>query len=175
MDNQNNDTKYVWWWVGGIILLALIIGGTYLLRSGEEATEVDENGNELSTSTIQSTMILPYGNTTLGIGETASFRGISIRPVSLSEDSRCPQGVQCIQAGTVRVNVQATYDNGATVNQIVRLGSETVFGTFSVGLTSVEPAQRQNVTIDPEDYRFTFKVSQSAGAQDDLEGLEAKG
>lgn len=171
-NNQNNDTRYVWWWVGGIVLLALIIGGTYFLRD-DGATDGDDTDN--ATSTVESTMILPYGNATLGLGQTASFRGITITPVSLSEDSRCAQGVQCIQAGTVRVNVRATYDNGASVSQIVRLGQASTFGTFSVNLTAVEPAQRQNVTIRPEDYRFTFRVTQSAGVQDDLQGLEAKG
>ena len=173
MDNQNNDMKYVWWWVGGIILLALIIGGTYMLRDNDRVADGDDTDN--ATSTIESSMVLPYGQTSVRLGESASFRGITIKPVSISEDSRCPANANCIQAGTVRVNVQATYDNGASVNQIVRLGSDTTFNTFSVNLVSVDPAQRQNVTIDPEDYRFTFKVNQSAGSSDDLEGLEAKG
>jgi hypothetical protein len=46
------------------------------------------------------------GTTTVALGEHARFAGLDVLPVRIEEDSRCPTGVQCIQAGTVRLLVR---------------------------------------------------------------------
>jgi riboflavin synthase alpha subunit len=170
MENTNNNTG---WWIGGIIVvLLLIIGGIYLFRSGDSSYQ-GENQNASSTDS-QSSIILPYGLATVALGDTISFRGISITPTSIVEDSRCAKGVQCIQAGTVRVNVRAKLDSGTTSNLAVALSKAAAIGTYSVTLVSVSPEKTQSA-INSSDYRFVFEVRQSATNPTGDEGLMGKG
>src|SRR6185503_4268859 len=42
---------------------------------------------------------------TLGIGNTGYSNGVKITLNTVSEDNRCPEGVTCIQAGSVLANI----------------------------------------------------------------------
>ena len=46
------------------------------------------------------------GASLVRLGETVRLGGLSVRALRLVEDSRCPAGVQCIHAGTVRLAVR---------------------------------------------------------------------
>src|SRR5687768_3853772 len=52
------------------------------------------------------------GTVTVGLGGHARFAGLDVEPVRIEEDSRCPTGVQCIQAGTVRLLVRIEHRSG---------------------------------------------------------------
>ncbi|MBX4209443.1 hypothetical protein KW799_02025 [Candidatus Parcubacteria bacterium] len=161
MDNQRNS-----WIAGVVVLLIIIVGGVYLWRSNANP------GNSTATTTPSgSTMMLPYGRTTLGIDQEGVFRGITIRPLSVAEDSRCGAGVQCIQAGTVRVVVRSDLGAGSSRQDTVALGSTTPVSTFTISLISVEPSAKAGAKIADKDYRFTFEVHQNG----DGSGLEGKG
>ncbi|MEO5599015.1 MAG: hypothetical protein ABIQ66_10395 [Novosphingobium sp.] len=92
------------------------------------------------------------------IGETVTVSGPQVTPRRMLEDSRCPQGVQCVWAGQVRIS--ATVKTGAgieprelTLNQPIRVADGQ--------LTMVEayPAPRKDRTVYPEEYRFGFKFA----------------
>lgn len=108
------------------------------------------------------------------LGQTGAFSGITIKPLSITEDSRCAKGVQCIQAGTVRVVVTSTPSSGPVENTL-KLGQIVPVSTFTVGLTSVDPYPEAGKKISESDYRFTFEVHQSANTGTDIKGLESKG
>src|SRR3990167_1527468 len=50
---------------------------------------------------------------TLEMGETAMLKedDLRIKFLEVVEDSRCPSGFQCIRGGSVRIKVDARYDN----------------------------------------------------------------
>ena len=74
------------------------------------------------------------------------------------EDSRCPVDVQCIQAGTVRVNVQIS-DGIEYTEKILNLReSGTFFGDISISLKEVSPVPNLKVVLEPSDYVFTFEI-----------------
>lgn len=103
----------------------------------------------------------PYGTVTLGINQAAGFRnGVAIRPLEVLEDSRCPAGVMCIQAGTVKISVRAKTAANATATPLtLALGEATTYGGLTITLTSVEPLRTQGGgTPSADQYRFTFKV-----------------
>jgi hypothetical protein len=160
MENQRN---YSWVWI--LIVIIVLVAGIFIYRSSSDDTYT---GSPEATST-GSVTILPYGRATLSLGEEATFRGITIKPVSVLEDSRCPAGVQCIQAGTVRINVESQVGN-TTRQDIVRLGSATTVDTFAVTLVSVLPATKAGSQIPSGDYIFTFDVHQSAVVDEELIG-----
>src|SRR5687768_9047447 len=37
------------------------------------------------------------------VNQPARLSGLEVTPISVTEDSRCPSGVQCTQAGTIRI------------------------------------------------------------------------
>ena len=101
----------------------------------------------------------------VGLGERASFGGgLAAMPVRVVEDSRCPIGVQCVQAGTVRLAVRieeggAARETVLTLEQPVRLAG----GAF-LTLAAACPYPRQPGAIRPESYRFHFALGASAPA-----------
>ncbi|HVT74878.1 MAG TPA: hypothetical protein VHD69_00425 [Candidatus Paceibacterota bacterium] len=162
---MNNEKNYGMWAVGAIVVI-LIGLSMYFWANRDNGIATD------ATSTPSgSTMILPYGTATLALGQQGVFPGITIIPLSVSQDSRCAAGVQCIWAGTVQVVVRSAFDNGASRQDVMTLGSTTSVGDFSVSLVSVQPEARADVDIKDADYRFTFDVHQSA----DGVTLEGKG
>lgn len=165
---ENEKTNNVWMWV---IIAIIVIAGLFFVFTRKGATPAVETSTENSTSTPTSSLaIRPYGEVTLKLGETANFNGISITPLSIVEDSRCAQGVQCIQAGTVRVNVKSLRNNGLSSENIVGLNSPVIVGTFSVNLTAVTPSAKANVKIKDTDYRLTLRVNQSPVIDSELMG-----
>jgi len=96
----------------------------------------------------------------LAIGASATINGTTIGVLDLTEDSRCPVDVQCIQAGTVRVRASIdTYDKAFTFT----LSKPQVVGDATITLVSVIPAQKFSTqTVQLSDYRFTFTVSEAS-------------
>jgi hypothetical protein len=101
--------------------------------------------------------VLPYGNVTVKLGQLAQFKDISIKPISIEEDSRCPSDVQCIQAGTVRVKLEVASALGKSTS-IVKLDQEFTTEGEAITLTNVLPGKNSKVTIHPSDYSLTFNV-----------------
>lgn len=84
------------------------------------------------------------------IGEAVVRDGVRIVPLTVVEDSRCPQGVACIQAGTVRITAEV--DGSRTELALGR-------PVGRVTLVEVYPTRRKDTTYYPDEYRFGFKVT----------------
>lgn len=90
------------------------------------------------------------------IGQVSSVLGIMITPLEILEDSRCPSGVQCIQAGTVRVRLKI--ENGTNAaEQIITLGKSVSTDTTKITLTDVAPAKSPQPILLTS-YLFSFTV-----------------
>lgn len=99
------------------------------------------------------------------LGETMSIAGVSINPTDVVEESRCPQGVQCIQAGTVRVRAMVTgREAGAVAEPIIfELDVPMTLGDDQITLVRATPEPKEGTQIAPGDYTFTFTVVNGAG------------
>jgi hypothetical protein len=77
------------------------------------------------------------------------------------EDSRCPTGVQCIQAGTVRLAVRVE-DRSGTSEPTLTLGKPVALGGGWLALAAVCPYPHHPQRIASTTYRFTlaFRVEQ---------------
>lgn len=104
-----------------------------------------------------------YGAVTMRLGEQVVFEDLSVRVISLEEDSRCPTGVQCIQAGTVRVKIEIVSSIG-TSTSIVGLGKSITTEAEIVTFTEATPHPARDVSISQNEYRFTFTVAKRAVA-----------
>ena len=113
---------------------------------------------------INSTESIPAGSITettstpgdpLPIGSSSNT--ITIVPVSVIEDSRCPTEGQCIWAGTVKL--KATVKSGSqTKETVLVLGeSQSMFG-HAILLRGVTPEKHTTKTLSLADYRFDITV-----------------
>lgn len=102
---------------------------------------------------------------TVGIGQTAyiSNSNLRIQPVRIVEDSRCPMGVYCIQAGRVVVetNIQSgdmvqsanLVYGGSSINQ-----DSVIVDGYTVRITNVSPFARQG-GLNSLEYSITYQVT----------------
>lgn len=81
-----------------------------------------------------------------------------ITVLSVVEDSRCPIDVQCIQAGTVRVQIKIESGMGIATETIA-LGGTITTETEAITFVAVRPERESKKTISESDYRFIFRVS----------------
>jgi hypothetical protein len=109
------------------------------------------------------------------LGDKKQSGGVTVEPLQVVEDSRCPKSVHCFWAGILilKARVQA----GATSQEILlgNSGGKAVavsqidhkrfqkkavrFDKYDIALTSVEPApQSPGAKIDPSSYAFEIKV-----------------
>lgn len=98
-----------------------------------------------------------YGAVTVGLNELTVFEDLSMRAISLEEDSRCPTGVQCIQAGTVRVKVEIVSAIGTSTSVVV-LGKSITTESEIITFTETTPHPVRDASIASNEYRFTFTV-----------------
>lgn len=92
------------------------------------------------------------------LGQGVSALGMTVTPLEVVEESRCPQDVQCIQAGTVRVRVRLSSGLG-TSGQVIALGGSMTTEAETVKLVDVTPYPSSGTQIAPESYRFTFEIA----------------
>ena len=119
----------------------------------EDATDTVPS---VGTSTASSTPNIPKaGSFTTTIGKSVSAQGVKITPKKILEDSRCPSGVQCIWAGTVRVEA-AVSDASGEATQTFVLNEPLLLAGEKVTLTEVAPYPASGKKIDPGTYSLTF-------------------
>ncbi len=134
---------------------------TSTMTVSSSSAALHSSGSSAGHAPAGTTSYYPYGSLTLAFNQAAAFKdGVSIRPVALLEDSRCPQGVQCIQAGTVRVSLR-TGVNGSTSTVEADMNKPVSVGGDTVTLTGATPVPTKDA-MRPADstYRFTFTVQQ---------------
>lgn len=98
------------------------------------------------------------GTLETGIGKEAAGFDVKITPLKVVEDSRCPKDVQCIQAGTVRVETRVVSGLG-TSTPTFTLGKSITTEAEIITLMSVDPLREAGKAIGSKEYVFTFKVS----------------
>lgn len=92
------------------------------------------------------------------IGEAADLGGVTIRPLEVVEDSRCPNNVQCIWAGRLRLRAAVS---GVSGDSVLTLGEplQTSNGAVVLAIASPGPwAEWPESEIGPKPaYRFGFR------------------
>lgn len=108
-----------------------------------------------------------FGEVSLSLRETATFPGgLTLTPLRVVEDSRCPMNARCIWAGTVKVEVEVVSGMGKSTSTL-ELGKTLTTEAESIRLDSVRPETVAGEEIPAAEYRFTFTVSKRATADID--------
>lgn len=91
------------------------------------------------------------------VGEEMKGLGVSITPLEVLEDSRCPVDVVCIQVGTVRLRAELVSGLGRA-EQEFKLNEPVTTEAEEITLTKVSPAPYSKTQIKEEQYVFTFEI-----------------
>lgn len=91
----------------------------------------------------------------VALGEAQRVGDLYVTPLRVIEDSRCPQGVQCVWAGTVKVETRVD-GAGWRETSVIGLGTPASVRGHAIELAEVSPSARQE-NIPPADYRLLFR------------------
>jgi len=98
---------------------------------------------------------------TLGVGEVGTAETITLKLLKITEDSRCPVDVQCIQAGRVAVDVEIsnTTDKKLTKLNLKSNNDPYEYGGYFIEISNVEPVKKPTETITQDEYKITFTIT----------------
>jgi len=138
--------------VGSAVFLAACTGmGTATGTSGPPPSKVVVVGSDFD----------------LGVGQSARVDGssLTISFGGVPEDSRCPLGVFCIQAGNATISLTVT--DGAGTKTPVKLypnptpttPDSVKVGSYEITVVALAPISRRGVTIPPASYVATLHLT----------------
>ena len=102
--------------------------------------------------------IRAYGQVTLRTGEKIQYPQLSLQLVRVFDESRCPEGVTCIWAGTLKADVRSASRLG-TSTQTVELGSTVSTESETITFLSATPYPKEGKSIAEGEYVLTFAVA----------------
>lgn len=133
-------------------------------------TNTVKNANTTTNTTVVNTNVVTKDITatmgkdfTVNVGQAALVDDEVEVMVTKVTDSRCPEGTQCVTAGTVKVEVALGVEGEEDTFSIDASGSsedptsETVEG-YTVTVGEVTPLPTSGVTFAQEDYTVTLNV-----------------
>ena len=92
-----------------------------------------------------------------------TVQGLRITFEGVSEDSRCPRGVQCVWAGDAAATFTLVKPPAAaeqrTLHTSGRFAQQADYDSFVVRLEDVKPYPKEGVEIAPQDYLATLVVT----------------
>lgn len=148
----------------GTSILCMALSTSPDVRYAGERVRVSgiDRGADLLVRTIEiisgSTSASDRTSVTARVGQKVTARGVSITVSDVIEDSRCPQGVQCVWAGTVKAT--ASLESGmGTAPVTFEIGFPISTEAEFVTLTGVSPAPFAGVEIGQSAYRLTFEIT----------------
>lgn len=140
-------------WIAVVVVFAVAVIGTALVMGGSDNGAVATN-----SPTAQPSAKAVPSTVTVRINQpTGAIAGASVSVEAIVEDSRCPKGVVCVQAGTVRIRATVVTTTGS-YSPTLTLGAPYVKDGTSVTLTAVSPAPSSTYHPLPSEYRFTFHI-----------------
>lgn len=93
-----------------------------------------------------------------GMNQGVSAFNVQIFPLEVVEDSRCAEGVQCIQAGTVRIRALVVSAMGRST-MTLQMGQKATTEAEEIMLAEVLPRPRAGTPIEPGEYRFIIEIA----------------
>ncbi len=91
------------------------------------------------------------------VDQTKSISGVTITPLEVLSDSRCPTDVTCVWAGEIKIRLRAESEGTQQTIEIIE-GQTVTFSPYQITLTNVDPSPHTKNPITQSAYRFTFEV-----------------
>lgn len=109
------------------------------------------------------------GSIVLAVGQSVRVDGRDavVRFVRVTEDSRCPQGVECVWAGRARVELELTADGQPPPPPMalgLEVGAEPVEAAgLRLAAEALDPLPRAEVATAESDYRLRLRLEAAGG------------
>ncbi len=103
----------------------------------------------------------------------ANFR---VALVSVDEDSRCPQGVQCIWAGNAKLLLKLSADASKSERRhlnTMREPRSLTFHSWKIEISKVMPPRIVGQRINPKDYVVTLTLTEESTQGSEVEVSES--
>ncbi len=130
--------------------------GTYVGRSGPNCQFVCPTVTPNTTPTTPSAPII--SKAVIELNKAQVVGGVTIKAWAVTQDSRCPSDVTCIQAGKATVAVDLSDATGANVTGELEPTKSLTVGTSIVILDDVMPYPNSKHKITDGEYRFAVTV-----------------
>jgi hypothetical protein len=90
-----------------------------------------------------------------------SRSNLTIKFVSLIEDSRCPEGTNCIWAGNAKIKIEVGKGGKKETFEVnTNLGPKgATYDGYAIELISLTPTPKENIRINRNGYMATFTIS----------------
>jgi hypothetical protein len=98
------------------------------------------------------------GKTTLALNQALTIGSTTLSVHSVTQDSRCPSDVHCIQAGTVTIELYVTNKGGPSTNSTLQTGKILQTGNLLISLDDVTPQPLSTRRTSDSEYRFSFTI-----------------
>ncbi|MEK7135971.1 MAG: hypothetical protein AAB821_00045 [Patescibacteria group bacterium] len=103
---------------------------------------------------------VPFEEAVLSVGESFTTENLTIKLVDIAEDSRCPIGVECIQAGRITTDIEITMDGKISMISLRSDEGERKIGeNFFINIVKIEPPAKEGKTLAATDYIISFYVT----------------
>ncbi|MEK7642094.1 MAG: hypothetical protein AAB365_03865 [Patescibacteria group bacterium] len=124
--------------------------GTYVGRSGPNCQFVCPVVTATSSTTL-------YEEFTVGLNESKTIGHTTVKAWAVTEDSRCPSDVVCIQAGKVTVAFSISSPAGDSIKEIT-IGDSMEVNSLIFTLAEVQPYPISTRKTQDGEYRFVLTV-----------------
>jgi len=94
--------------------------------------------------------------------KTLAKNKLTIKFVSLIEDSRCPTDTKCIQAGNAKIQTEISKANGASKTFELNTNAKpqaVSFAGYTIKLVDLNPKPATNIRINRLGFKAVFTVS----------------
>lgn len=98
----------------------------------------------------------------VGIGQTKKAGKVKVKFAEVIEDSRCPEGTQCIWAGNAKVKLVVNVNGGRAETIELNTGSgntAAIVNGYSIELVSLTPARKAGIPTGPRSYRARLQIN----------------
>ena len=150
-----------------LILIVIILIVVLLMQVFRDEPEVviNEQNPPVATSTAPVMRDVVNGEVTLGLNESFATSSVSVKVWAVTEDSRCPTDVTCVQAGRVSVALEInstgtstdTTIGTSTIREIVP-GDTVTTDDLIITLEEVRPQPVSTRKTADDEYRFDFII-----------------
>lgn len=110
---------------------------------------------------VQREFVLRAGNEVL-----VTEAKLTVKFKEMVEDSRCPEGLDCIWAGNGKISLTVTRSKHKPVSFELNTTTEPTCFTYEnyvITLVKLAPYPKKDITIRPQEYVATLKVTKKVG------------
>ena len=103
------------------------------------------------------------GDMAISIGGSSVYDGLEVSFNKVTNDSRCPVDVKCIQAGSVTANITLKAGDKVKEVSLVSDGVLYRFANYAITFNRVSPVRHSQTQIYPSNYVAVFQVAKISG------------